>query len=236
MSGDGIVLYSSLLRRMQAALIDSFVVIILMAILLSLFVSYLPGLPGVVRILIIFSPLLFLEPLMLSLWGGTLGYWLFNQVVTRNGTDEYLSLFRALGRYLIKVLFGWLSLIFMFTTKRHQALHDLFADSVVTLRDTSRAAAPDGHLERSDEAEAHASPSPTRRTVLILVYLTTMVALLAAGFDAVVSPGCIERGLCGGYDRAVVRLAALLLFAGASAVIVLGWRGKLLGCRRRPLD
>lgn len=60
-----------------------------------------------------------------------------------------------------------------------------------------------------------------------------VIVLLATGILFLLSSQCLEFDRCSGADRAVERICALLLVGGFGLAIVLGWRGKLFGCRRR---
>lgn len=83
--------------------------------------------------------LLLYEPLFVWRFGGTVGHRAMNLRVVDNRTREKVSLFKALGRYFLKVVFGVFSFLTMSLTRRHQALHDLVTNSSVRIRDPRKA-------------------------------------------------------------------------------------------------
>ncbi len=126
--------FASPLIRLLAVIIDG-------AIYLSIFIacSYLLAEFGEVsnflRILVLFGPILLMEPFLVSWYGSTIGYRIFGLRARRSSVDKNLSFLRAFVRFVFKILFSWqISLIFMTSTKRVQGLHDLVADSIVCRR------------------------------------------------------------------------------------------------------
>jgi uncharacterized RDD family membrane protein YckC len=83
--------------------------------------------------------LLLYEPILVWRFGGTVGHRAMNLRVVDNRTRTNVSLPKAMTRYLVKVLLGFLSFFTMNFTRRHQALHDFITDSSVRIHDPKRA-------------------------------------------------------------------------------------------------
>ena len=76
--------------------------------------------------------ILLYEPLFISFYGGTIGHFYSKLAITdATDTTKKLALWRAVLRYLVKLTLGWISLLTVTTNTRKQALHDLFAQSLV---------------------------------------------------------------------------------------------------------
>ena len=122
--------YPSLIDRFQSLLIDSIVIILLMFILSSVLENF-ECLSNAVRILLFFVLWAIYEPLATTL-GFTLGNYIASIRVRKfKDTNMKLDFFQSFLRFIVKVLFGWLSLVTIFLNKKRRALHDLASDSVV---------------------------------------------------------------------------------------------------------
>lgn len=119
--------YATLPERIKAGTIDAL-------LLLALFLStplLLADAPVMVRVAAMYAPLLLLEPLLLSMFGRTIGQALMDlRVQARRGrpTPNFPSL---LLRYWLKMTLGLFSAGFLFFNGRSQALHDLACHTVV---------------------------------------------------------------------------------------------------------
>jgi uncharacterized RDD family membrane protein YckC len=84
-----------------------------------------------VRILLFFVPWAIYEPLATTL-GSTLGNYI-SGIRVRNfkNIQMKINFFQSFTRFIIKVLFGWLSIITILTNKRRRALHDLASGSIM---------------------------------------------------------------------------------------------------------
>lgn len=123
--------YALLSTRIKAAVIDGIVLILLIYLateLLSLFESV----PSYIRISIFIFIFILYEPLLISVFGATVGHF-FNDIVVKNANNEKrnISFPLAVVRFLLKITLGWLSLITISGSKKGQAIHDSAAYSVV---------------------------------------------------------------------------------------------------------
>ena len=133
-------LYSNFPSRLNAISIDG-VVLVALTVLFITSAALVQRLTAARVILDIawWVTLLLYEPLFVWRFGGTIGHRAMNLRVVDNRTGEKVSLFKALGRYLVKVVFGMFSFFTMSFTRRHQALHDLITNSSVRIRDPRKA-------------------------------------------------------------------------------------------------
>ena len=122
--------YPSLIDRFQSLLVDSIFIILLMFILSST-VENFSKFSNAVRILLFFVPWAIYEPLATTL-GFTLGNYI-SGIRVRNfkNIQMKINFFQSFTRFIIKVLFGWLSIITILSNKRRRALHDLASGSIM---------------------------------------------------------------------------------------------------------
>ena len=124
------VQYPSSIDRFQSLLIDSIVIILLMFILSSVLENF-ENFSNAVRILLFFVLWAIYEPLATTL-GFTLGNYIAGiRVRNFENISMKIDFLRSFIRFLIKVLFGWLSLITIFLNKERRALHDLASGSIM---------------------------------------------------------------------------------------------------------
>jgi uncharacterized RDD family membrane protein YckC len=123
--------YARLPTRVKAAIIDSIVLILLMYSA-SEILNLLGTIPNYVRTTIFLIIFVFLEPILVSIFGATVGHF-FSDIVVKRQNDEKknINFLVALIRYILKILLGWLSLLTITGNDKQQAIHDLAANSVV---------------------------------------------------------------------------------------------------------
>lgn len=224
--------YPRLARRVQAVLIDGIILAIVF------FGTAVPvsssSLAPALKIALVGLPLLALEPGLVSFTGATIGHRLQGLRVERTKTGTRLDPVRSLLRFFAKMFFGWLSLVFILLTRRHQALHDMAAGSVVVLADPAKAADGEALAEWIPEEAGFTYPAKPKRVLFILLYAILGMFLLAIVSIILVSGRCFQTDLCSEMDRVVQNLVGIVWLLGLIALIVLGWRGRLWGCRRIP--
>lgn len=137
---DGQAFYANFPPRLNALTIDSLVLIVVSALVLTVAAFLQQMTTARVCLFIAWWLILFLyEPFLVWQFGGTVGHRLMNLQVVDNRTLTGLSAFKALTRYVVKLLLGIFSFLSMSLTRRHQAVHDLVTNSSVRIRDPNRA-------------------------------------------------------------------------------------------------
>ncbi|WP_420125932.1 RDD family protein [Longimicrobium sp.] len=229
------VWYGRFPRRIQAVVVDG-------AILASLLLLG-PALAGVlpaaasrtVNRAVLLCVVLY-EPVMVSVWGGTVGHTLLNLKVVSASTGGRLPFHRALVRFVTKTVFGLISFLFIALTARHQALHDMAAAAVVQVRDRSRANPADFATERVADAGPAAPASGWRRAGIAAVYMVGTFLLVSVMAALLVSPECLDAGLCSGAENNALDVAFAVWALLWGTIAVLAWRGRLPGARHHAGD
>ncbi len=225
-------IYPRLLRRIRAILIDS---VILMSILflwwitLPLFVD----MPPTIKIGPLMILLFILDPLMVSITGGTPGHHLMGIRIQSAGSGNSINIVRAILRTVLKALLGWLSLLIVLTSKKHQALHDLVLHTVVVLKDPDALPESEKFEERYLKPAGYEYPPKWRRTLMILVYILVGLILLVMANLLFMSHECIQMNQCSTLDALIPDITSFIWFMFSASVIVLCWRGTFPGCRRK---
>ena len=125
--------YGSLQSRIKAAVIDSIILIAVMYCTSELLNSYEKA-PSSLRMWLFILYFILYEPLMVSIFGYTLGHYYSDIKVRRaNNLNKKISFPLALIRFVIKVLLGWLSLLTITGSEKKQAIHDKIINSVVLI-------------------------------------------------------------------------------------------------------
>ncbi|MFH6944940.1 RDD family protein [Flavobacterium sp. FlaQc-50] len=121
--------YPFLLERIQSILIDS-VLIVACMIIFSDILSNFKNVPDWLRAVLLIA--LFLYEPIATTFGGTIGNNIKSIRVRKNSDNtKRINIFQALIRYFIKLLFGWLSFITIFSSSKKRALHDIFSGTVM---------------------------------------------------------------------------------------------------------
>ena len=121
----------TLMERMQAVFLDSIVLCIMMFVAYKIFDSFEEEYAYFKMLTFIFIFGIY-DPLLTSLFGGTLGHRAMNLRVKRDkNRTENVLLPLAFIRFVIKAIFGWVSLILVSVDSKGRGIHDLFVGSVV---------------------------------------------------------------------------------------------------------
>jgi uncharacterized RDD family membrane protein YckC len=174
----------------------------------------------------------FYEPLMVTVFGATVGHRAMNLRVVDSRSGLRLGFLRAMVRFLLKVIVGVVSFVFMAVSRRHQALHDLAAGSVVIIHDRSRASEPQ-YVREADFVPPPGNVSALRRAFVILGYSFALFIAQLIPAALFVSEDCLVDRNCSSAEDTLSNIAGLATMLGIGGVIVLGWRGKLYGARSR---
>jgi uncharacterized RDD family membrane protein YckC len=153
--------------------------------------------------------------------------------VTKTDGLRRLNFFAATVRTVVKFILGWFSFIFVLTTTKHQAIHDLVVHSVVTHRNVAELPAYEVLTERRVESEEFIYPSKWKRALIVVSYWVVMSIALAAGIGFLLSEGCATSSRCTTLDSLLSIALELVWLVSTGVVIVLGWSGRLPGARRQ---
>ena len=191
-----------------------------------------------VKALFIVLPIFVLEPLMVSLTGGTIGHHLRGIKVIDVDSENKINIFAAILRFILKVLLGWLSILTILSSKRHQAMHDFAARSRVVNKAGSAALSVRDNLPERFEDAGFRYPSILLRLVMIMLYSIAAMVLLAAVFAVLLAfaESCSPDTWCIPAIQIILGFGSYFLLAVLGAIIVYGWRARLYGCRRKPVN
>jgi uncharacterized RDD family membrane protein YckC len=174
------------------------------------------------------------EPVLVWRRGATLGHMAANIRVVDLRTGDNPTFLRASGRFWLKAFVGLLAFVFMGTTRRHQALHDLAARTTVEINDPAKAL-PEHFVEERAHLPTADLPSRLRRIVVILAYSVVSWLVLGAALIAIESDQCLEHNsACSPAERLLESVLGLLFVGVLAACIIFGWTGRLLGARLTP--
>ncbi len=235
------VLFATLPRRIKATITDGVVLLTLM-ILSPLTISMLIGRDTSANAIVMYFPPLLLEPLLISFLGFTLGQYIFGIQVIRMDTGGKCPLPASFLRYFAKTILGSFSMVHMLFSKKHQAIHDHLAKTLVVLSRRRIAQNPEfanyGENEQNLEADiAYNYPSAIRRFILFCVW--AVITLIALSIVA----ECTALMLVPGYTldtekmpkqiEVIYNLIYAVLFIWFA---VLASKGQLPGARRRKKE
>ena len=226
--------YPRLLRRLQGVFIDG--VVIPIAAVGSLVALSYAGVESLwIKVGCPLAVIFLLDPVAVSATGGSVGHHVMGLRVRKAGKDERIGLLAAFVRLLVKTFFGIPAFFVAFITRKRQALHDLVAQSLIVHK--SLAGLPRYELlpERTRSDEHAAYVSIWRRVLVVLLYWVLSYLALNVVAVAVLRGPCIGRGECS-ETQALFAIGALAgWFILLIVFAVLGWRGKLFGCRRASI-
>lgn len=123
--------YARLSERVKAAVIDAIVIIASSYGISELFLLFddVPQFISVGAFVLVF---LVYDPILTSIYGGTIGHSKSGITVKRESNPEKNILFpAAVIRFVCKVVLGWLSLLTVTGNPKRKAIHDHFVGSVV---------------------------------------------------------------------------------------------------------
>src|SRR5436190_8207282 len=103
---------------------------------------------GALKIGPLVAGFLALEPGLVSWTGGTIGHHLMGLRIRDVVEDRNIGLIRATIRAVSRALLGWVSLVFILVTRKHQAIHDYISRTVVVLRNAAELPASERCAER----------------------------------------------------------------------------------------
>ena len=226
--------YPQIAKRIQAVVIDSMiftVVFIGCAIILSRI-----DIHGGIKFAILAVILFILEPFLVSVMGGTIGHQTRNLRVIDTTSGKHIGILRATIRTFVRFLLGAFSLIFILTTRQRQALHDKTTATTVILRRTDGLSSSEIVPETVVEEAGFTYPSRLWRIFVIIIYNLVLLVGLSSILSLVLSQACsesISEAPCSEQEKLILTGVSVGWFLLMAATIVLGWKGRLFGCRRK---
>jgi uncharacterized RDD family membrane protein YckC len=224
--------YASLLRRYQALIFDALIVMPLF--IAALFLPEILGLEPAATQVVFMAALgacVIYEPIQVSLRRGTLGHYRYGLRVQDASSGKRLGFLRALGRSSLKGLLGIFSFLFLLATRRAQSLHDLVFRSVVVIADPARATSLD--VAAVDASPAEGLPSRGRRVAVIIAWSIASLLAWVLAESVLFSADCLDLNECTAGERAWSNTFGAAWIVAWATILSLGWRGRLLGARRR---
>jgi uncharacterized RDD family membrane protein YckC len=226
------VRYATFTRRFRALVIDDAIIAGLCIAVFFLGDAF-RGVAGATHVtwLLMLAVLLLYEPLLITRRGATAGHSMARIQVVDATTGRWPSFGRAFVRYLVKLVLGVASFFTMALSRRHQAVHDMITHTTVQVAPT---AAVEFHVERADEPDI-VMPSRVRRFAVIVVYLVGVFIVYGLSVSIADSTGCVRDQRCSAGTWVALRVIGWAWLALSGATIIAGWRGMLVGARRRRL-
>lgn len=126
--------YPKLPDRIKATVADMLVLLVLMASTTYLFAAFenVPDSARMVAFVFVFG---LYDPLFTSIFGGTIGHMIVGIRVKRQANQERNILFpKAVIRFIVKVMLGWISLLTVTGNNERKAIHDFAANSLVVYK------------------------------------------------------------------------------------------------------
>ncbi|MES2672906.1 MAG: RDD family protein [Pseudomonadota bacterium] len=225
--------YPRLLRRIRALLIDSMILLVIVIVCFLLAGIFDAG-SKLLRASIAFIPVIIYEPLFVSLRGATIGHQIMGIEIVSAKSMRKLNIVVSFIRSFFKFIFGLPSLYFVLTTKKHQALHDIFSGALVVIK--SGTALPSSEkLDIRTESSEYIYPSKLRRVGITISYVLFAFIILTILFGLLMSADCVENGRCSSQEKSFSVLVNLFFLIFIGYLVVAGWRARLYGCRRKKL-
>jgi uncharacterized RDD family membrane protein YckC len=187
------------------------------------------SIPGVTRLtwLLMLAAVLLYDPVLVSRRGATVGHLVARLSVVDVRTGHWPSFARAFGRSFIKLTLGIASIFTMELSRRRQTVHDMLTHTTVRVAESAELV--ELGVEQVDEPDV-VMPSGFRRATVIVIYLVAVLLgsnLLIAGVYQLLC-----SGTCGAGPQGLLEAIAFGWLALSAWVIIVGWKGLLLGARR----
>ena len=229
------ILYPNIGKRIKAVIVDY-------ALFIIVLVSIIPFLAKIeidyiwLKIIILLSPFFILDPLLVSLTGGSIGHHAMKIRIRDVNKDQNINIIFASIRFILKNLLGLLSLILILFTKKHQAFHDLAIKSIVVMKNSDQLDSEGWLKERSFEEEGYLYPSKVRRLIVIIIYNLIFFIFFVIIFGLLLSEPCIEIDECNQKDEIISSIIGISWFIASIFIIYKGIRARLIGCKRKKIN
>ena len=122
-------------ERFKAVMIDSFVWMGLMILTAYILNAISQDISDIIRIIAMICIIVIYEPLLISLFGATIGHSVAGiKVVNDNESQTRLSFPVAFFRYILKLFLGGISWLSMLGNSKNKTFHDIIVKSVVVFK------------------------------------------------------------------------------------------------------
>lgn len=225
--------YPRLIRRVRAILIDG----VIFAIGFYIIILGLPalGAKGVYVVVATVLLLFFFEPFLVSLTGGTIGHHINRIRVQSIRSGRKLDIFRAVFRFILKALLGWVSFFTVFSTVKYQAIHDIFSGSVVVLKHPEKESERDVLSEKVIEDAGYSYPARVWRFFIFLAYVVASFVALCVLNVIVLTSDCLLGGICTTVEEGMSSIFAVSWIVFVAISFHYCWRCRIWGCRRKKI-
>lgn len=225
--------YTRLILRVRALQLDA--LLIVCAALVALLLGDLLGLSNPYAKLAL--PLIvafILGPGMVAWTGGTAGHhWVGIRVARLDGQGK-IGLFAATLRLAVKLALGWFSFFLVLTTRKHQAVHDLVARSIVVHKHPESRPSYELLPEREPESASWIYPGRLRRVFVILAWWLLATITMGVLSLLLISTPCSLSEHCTSWEYLASLALNIAWLVSLALLLVRGWGGRLYGCRRTP--
>lgn len=223
--------YTRFSRRIRALMVDGlFLSIAFFIVMLSVTALKLES--SLLESFLIFFIVVSIEPVFITFTGSSLGHHLVGLRVRRVSRDTRLNLFMSYLRFLTKIPLGSLSLVTVLTSRRHQALHDIFSRSLVVHKSPEKLPSFEVLEERFSTADNYTYPSKLRRIAMIFLYILILFISVPLLNFTLLSESCLIDNICQKQDSIIRFALSIGAWGGFFVVIWAGWNGRLPGGRR----
>ncbi len=226
--------YPRFLRRIQATLIDGVIIAILF--MSSLIAASSVGITGRDSYIVAIGIILLWEPLFVSLTGGSVGHHLIGMRVVSSTTGNNINFFAAFVRFIVKIVLGNFSIVFILITRYHQAIHDGLVRSVMIVKHPETMPEYEALTDRQSELAGFDYPPIWQRGIMMIVYNIALILLIGTITGLLLPADCLVYGSCTTWQNIMLTAWQLTWVIASLAIVALCWKGRLLGCRRKMIE
>ncbi len=228
------IIYATIGRRIKASIFDSVILLFLFVIIPVIVGQFVQSPLGALRALVMFAPIFIFEPLLVSYWGQTVGQYFLGIKVVREVGMSKCPLLLSFARYYTKAILGLWSVLYILFSKKHKAIHDYLAHTVVILSPSRLANNPlfaESGITEQEQEKDFLYPSALRRFVFFVIWwLVASIVLdkIVNGLLSLVVGTDRAAQLIKSGDPFMTFILLILMFVAAS----LSAKGLLPGARR----
>ncbi|MES2205439.1 MAG: RDD family protein [Pseudomonadota bacterium] len=227
--------YPRMMLRFKSFFIDVNT-ISLLSIILTLITSELSFITPPKKAAISFLIPLLLSSLLTSITGSSLGQKICGIKTVSLKTGKNINIIASLLRFILIIPLNGISLITMFVTKKHQAVHDLLFRVVVIIDQNKIFLARDILPERLLDTINYLYPSKLRRifvTILyVLIFNMTFSSFIVFTVEFI-RENCFYGKVCKPLANSYHDLVSMFLSLGIIYIVILGCRSQLYGARKK---